>query len=595
VDAAPTWLERLRWLALAAVPTSLLLGVTNYITTDITPMPLLWVIPLGLYLLTFIIAFGRAPSWFHKTIELIAPVSVLILLFTILGKKPESWVMNILLHMGTFFLVALNCHLGLARQRPAASRLTEFYLWVSAGGVLGGLFNALIAPLLFSAQGAPAMFTDLTEYPLALVFACLLQPPGDSTESGTGAWILDLIIPVIVGVMTVGLLQMQIKDTWLYNRVSDWVPRPTAEDPLPKAHFPIPGWGPWEVVTTTLVWYLIFGPPMLIAYFWVDRPLRFGLAIAAIWLAGTKYTYDRSLEWHDGERAVFRDRSFYGRLQVDELKEEESGPIYHKLIHGTTLHGKQQFDPLSPEPLTYYHKTGPIGQVFAEKLPAIDKGELAFIGLGTGTMAAYLEKGQKGTFYDIDSHVVAIASNPEYFTFLRDSKGEKEIVLGDARLKLEEHGKEGQYGLIVVDAFSSDAIPIHLLTKEAVALYRSRLAPGGIIALHISNRYLELAPVAAKIAESLGMAGLHEWDSDQSTPGKNSSEWIMLAKDPADFGGLRDRTYEGEDDNGNRATLPRWKKLEAKASDPLFTDDFSNMLLIMNHLPEWLSKIVKGN
>jgi hypothetical protein len=303
-------------------------------------------------------------------------------------------------------------------------------------------------------------------------------------------------------------------------------------------------------------------------------------------------------------------------LSVDELQEPDDAGlplIYHKLVHGTTLHGKQHYASVGNmaeflsalgagsaaeaavdlasasarleserhEPLTYYHRTGPIGQVLAERLPAIANGELAFVGLGSGTMAAYVEPGQKATFYELDSAIKRIAENPEYFTFLHDCKGTYQIVLGDARLKMEDHGRDHQYGLIVVDAFSSDAIPVHLLTKEAVELYRKRLAPGGVIALHISNRYLELKPVAARIAQELGMVALHQWDSDANAAGKQTSEWVLVANQRADFGGLTDRTYEGDDDSGNKVTLHRWSDVKPDARSPLWTDDFSNFLQIM--------------
>jgi hypothetical protein len=337
---------------------------------------------------------------------------------------------------------------------------------------------------------------------------------------------------------------------------------------------------------------------MLAAYFWVDRPLRFGLAIAALWLVGMMHDRNYEAEWHDDGwggvvRTMHRDRSFFGVLTVEEWQDKDGGPIYHKLVHGTTLHGKQQFDPVTTDPLSYYHRTGPIGQVFAEKLPAIDRRPYAVVGLGSGTMAAYAEKGQMVTYYEIDPVVKRIAQDPQYLTFLKDCNGDLNIVMGDARLKMEEHAREGEYGVIVVDAFSSDAIPVHLLTKEAVELYRSRLAPGGIIALHISNRYLDLNPVAARIAEELGMVGLHQWDSDSSLPGKQSSEWVILANNRADFGGLADRTYEGEDDSGNKVTRHRWDELKAKAGDPLWTDDYSNLLQAVQHLPRWLESLVK--
>jgi len=278
---------------------------------------------------------------------------------------------------------------------------------------------------------------------------------------------------------------------------------------------------------------------------------------------------------------LHRDRSFFGVMSVDVETDERTSPptVYHKLVHGTTLHGKQQVDPPSDAPLTYYHRTGPIGQVFAAGLPAVTKGELAFVGLGTGTMSAYAGPGQKVTFYEIDPKVKRIAEDPRYFTYLRDCKGPYEIVMGDARLKLEEHGRPNQYGLIVVDAFSSDAIPVHLLTQEAVGLYRSRLAPGGLIALHISNRYLNLEPVAARIAQELGLSAISEWDSEDLSIGRQGSQWVLLAAKPEDFGSLPTLTAD-EEVNGRTVPKRRWEELKAKPGDPLWRDDFSNLLEI---------------
>jgi spermidine synthase len=246
--------------------------------------------------------------------------------------------------------------------------------------------------------------------------------------------------------------------------------------------------------------------------------------------------------------------------------------LYVVLTHGTTLHGRQQKEPFSGEPLAYYHRTGPLGQLFAADPPAARRAEHAVIGLGAGAVAAYGRLGQRLTFYEIDPVVPRIAEDREYFTFLKDSKAQYDIVLGDARLKLAEHGKPGQYGLIVVDAFSSDAIPVHLLTKEAVQLYLDRLAPDGIIALHISNHHLDLGPVVGRIAAELGLVGLEQWDYD-TAPGKEPSRWVLLARSRDHFAGLADTA----------AGAPaRWKPLTAPAGAPLWTDDYSAVTSVLN-------------
>jgi hypothetical protein len=576
---APTWRDRLWWLALAFVPSSLLLGVTEFLTTDIAPIPLLWVIPLGLYLVTFIVAFGRHPAWLARLVALIAPVALLLLLFTIVsGNKPDSWGVVMAIHLAVFLLAALNCHLELARRRPAAGRLTEFYLWVSVGGVLGGLFNALLAPVVF---------TTHVEYPLALIAACLLQPAEGEVENTRSARALDWVIPAVIGLCVLGLMLLP----GLLDKLNlpAWLRLPDV------IHIPLPGSRQFNI-SGNMVWTLVtFAVPMVACYFWVERPLRFGLGVAAIWLAAT---LQAAPEERDGRQLLLRERSYFGVMTVDAETSSPNGEplVFHRLVHGTTLHGKQQFDPLSNEPLTYYHRTGPIGQVFAANPPAVKRPAMALVGLGSGSMTAYGAPGQTLTIYEIDPAVKRFAEDPRYFTYLRDTKAKYEIVLGDARLKMEEHGKDGEYGVIVVDAFSSDAIPVHLLTKEAVALYVCRLAPDGIIALHISNRYLDLKPVAARIAQELGLAGLVQWDSydereDPRYPGKQSSQWVVLARKREHFAGLPDQTYETTKDN-QPVTYHRWEELTAPPDAPLWTDDFSNLLQIFNwsQLLPWREK-----
>jgi hypothetical protein len=273
-------------------------------------------------------------------------------------------------------------------------------------------------------------------------------------------------------------------------------------------------------------------------------------------------------------------------------------PMFHRLVHGTTLHGLQQWDPPSKEPLTYYHRTGPIGQVFAAAPPAVTRGRFAFVGLGSGSLAAYGRRGQSITFYEIDPAVRRVAEDPQYFTYLRNCEATYHVEMGDARLKLEEHAQRGEYGLIVVDAFSSDAIPIHLLTVEAVQLYLDKLADDGIIALHLSNRYLNLEAVVARLVRELqtkqpNVAALTQWDMVERfdmvendpgarfIPGKRPSQWVVLAKAGKHLSGLHALPATMTID-GRPVTLARWRDLSEVESGPLWTDDFSNLTQILN-------------
>jgi spermidine synthase len=554
----PTWPLRLHWVLLAFVPSSLLLGVTTFATTDIAPIPLLWIIPLSLYLLTFIIAFGWHPKWVATWTAIIAPAALLILIFMLIwGRKlPQYW-MTLAVHFLVFFLASLMCHMELVRLRPTGKRSTEFYLWMSFGGMLGGLFNALAAPLIFK---------DLTEYPLTMILACFLVPSWRRGEESDGRQkALDFLIPLILfGAM------------WLLQQI------PSDAEPFQNLVGKLSEWtGGRVAIPADNVWALVvLGLPALIIYYCVDRPMRFGLGVLAFWLAATIAHHARA------DYTLRRERSFFGKLDVEREYENYDQPDqrkYHRLLHGTTLHGKQQLDPLSNEPLTYYHRTGPLGQLFRE-LPRLRQGDIAAIGLGTGSVAAYGEPGNTITFYEIDPVVRRIAEDPSLFTYLRDSKaGKLNFVMGDARLKLEEHGQPGQYGLIIVDAFSSDAIPIHLLTKEAVELYFSKLRPDGAVAIHVSNRYLSLEPVVARIAKELGVAGVQIGDIDHDLPGKQGSYWVVLARKPEDLKPLLDRAnsiaYDGQTID---VSEQRWQPIDANPTAPLWTDDFSNILSVLS-------------
>jgi hypothetical protein len=576
--------HRFRWTALAFVPSSLLLSVTQFVTTDIAPVPGLWVLPLAIYLLTFIIAFGSPPRFFVRFVQLAAPVAVLLLLFSMTAdRRPESLGLVLAMHLVVFWLVALNCHLDLAGRRPDASRLTEFYLWVSFGGVLGGLFNSLIAPLLFN---------DLLEYPLVLVASCFLLP---ATAPGSrGLRVVDVLVSVAVGGLALALLYFKI-DNVLPLIIS-----------LPVLTFSRPYYR-WANLSSYALWkYIAYGVPFLVSYWWVERPMRFGLCVTATWLA---LFVGSEIAQRDDDRLLRKDRSFFGVLSVqNDADRIASGdavslpdgttPDFHRLVHGTTLHGLQQWNPPSDEPMTYYHRTGPIGQVFAADLPGVKRGRFAFVGLGSGSLAAYGQPGQAITFYEIDPAVVRMASDRRYFTYVGDCKAKLDVVLGDARLKLEDHARPGEYGLIVVDAFSSDAIPIHLLTKEAVNLYLDKLADDGVVALHLSNRYLDLPRVVSSILHDLrttepNLAALYQSDqadrfdpqTDDSPgnriPGKRNSLWVVLARDSkylAKLYALPPTMTIG----GRPVTLSWWKNLDEIDVGPLWTDDFSNLTQILN-------------
>jgi hypothetical protein len=592
-----TLLRRLHWIGLAFVPSSLLLGATSYITIDIAAIPLLWVLPLSLYLLSFILVFSRLPGWVHKGLILVMPLMVLLLLFFLLSHTPlgKQW-QNILLQLVVLFVVAMVLHGELARNRPSTSHLTEFYVWMSVGGVLGGMFNALIAPVVFN---------SILEYQIALVLACLFMPRL-GPEPGVGfGFKIDLAIATTLGVIAFFVFYLGMdhvkddlkqlldwEDTLQPENVPAWVIRriPRLQGDLrtmqlglwimlgfvllaPCVWFltrdaKLRGWwfdcvlpmglgllsaalllafydrnwefeklrelvksvsgGRIEVNAASMAKYIVFGLPALLCYIFVERPLRFGLAVAAFVLAFGMYDLRPSAIIH-------QDRSYFGVLKVNEYFSDEIA--YHSLTHGTTTHGMQcMAEDRRRDPLTYYHRNGPVGQLFAT-YPELTH-NYAVIGLGTGTMAAYGDKDHKVTFYEIDRHVRAIASNPKYFTYLTDYtqvRGEEaEIVMGDARLQMEKANPH-EYGMILVDAFSSDAIPAHLITREAVEMLFEKTADNGIVAYHISNRWLDLAPVLYYICKDLGLAALIKHDGGDDLKGDSewyASTWVALARKP---------------------------------------------------------------
>ncbi len=563
VSPPPNPSTYIRWVALAFIPSSLMLGATAYITLNIAAIPLLWVIPLALYLLSFILVFAKWPSVVHRAMIVIMPLAILLIVLSLMpsGVTVRFWII-ILLHLATLFVVALVCHGELARSRPPITHLTIFYLLMSVGGALGGIFNALIAPVVFN---------GLVEYQLVLVLAVLVLPRlKESSEVQGGRWNWayvwtnggvrhDMAWAFFLGVVTLGLV-------WLSTSTGQGSPvlaslSPSLFQGIESVSRLV------DVPSKQLLAQVACGLPLLLCYGCVARPLRLGLGLGAILLASS---YSTAL--HD-DVVLYQERTFFGVLKVERNQEEN----WHKLLHGTTSHGKQSLDPSRrDEPLTYYHRAGPIGQAFATWKGPYAKTQIAVIGLGTGTLASYIQPGQSLTFYEIDPAVVRIAQSPRYFTYYEAGQqrgGDLRVVIGDARLKLGE-APDHRYDLIVLDAFSSDAIPVHLITREAVAMYFRKLTDDGVVALHISNRYLGLEPVLGNLVKDLSLVGLKQFDdeSDKQFPGKSSSDWVLLARRKEAFGSLADDI--------------RWTSLRQDLRVGVWTDDFSNVLSVF----DWTSR-----
>jgi len=512
--APVTALRRARWVALAFIPSSLMLAVTSYVSTDIAAVPLLWIVPLALYLLTFALAFGRHSARAGALARRTLPLLVVPLALFMIAKVQAPLTAIVLLHLAAFAVVALNCHADLAGDRPAPSRLTEFYFWVSFGGMLGGLFNTLAAPLLFN---------SIVEYPLVLVLACLLfRMSGTPVASRRLA--ADVVVPLVVGGLTAGMLVA------LSARGASLGLQLTA-----------------------------LSVPALLTFAQRRQGIRFGFSVAALIFASLAFG-------NTGERVLYATRTFFGVYRVSE---DRTGR-YHALAHGTTLHGMQALAPeRRGEALTYFHETGPFGQAW-NALPRLASGrEIAVVGLGVGSLATYARPAQHWTFFEIDPAIERIARTPRYFSFMEACGNRCQVVLGDARVSLN-HVPEHTYDLLVLDAFSSDSIPMHLMTREAISLYLSRLTPDGVLVMHISNRHLRLAPVVARLAASQGLVAVQQIELTKPgwPEGKTESHWIVMTRNKADLDVL------SEDG--------RWSPLVASASTPLWTDDFSNILSVLS-------------
>jgi len=462
----PSWRTRVGWAALAFLPSSLMLGVTTHVSTDIAAIPLFWTVPLAIYLATFVVAFGRRTRRPPRVTALVAAALSLPVLVVLRTSVPPVW-LSVSLDLALLTAAGLAAHGRLAASRPGVEHLTGFYLVVGLGGALGGLLNGLLAPVVLDRP---------LEFP---------------------------VVVALVPLVAVGLTSGRAR------RSRRAVP-------------PVPGF------------------------------LRQPLVLMSLVLVSTFVLLDDR-----GGGVVLRERTFFGSYRVIEGTERRT------LVNGTTVHGWQELrGAWAGEPTSYYSRGGPIGDVMAAYggTPVLDR--VALVGLGVGTMAAYGTPGQRMDFYEVDPAMAGIARTR--FDYLRESAADIRVILGDARLRLAT--ARGAYGLVVLDAFTSDAIPAHLLTVEAVRGYVRRLAPGGLLAVHVSNRHLDLAPVLGAAARELGLVARVRRDGvteEQASP----STWVVLARDRADLDRL--------------LTRPGWDPVEGDTARA-WTDDYSSVLQVLD-------------
>lgn len=660
---AISWWRRMRWIALAAVPSSLMLGCTTYMTTDIAAIPFFWVLPLALYLATFIFVFARWPvSWTEQPPDAATPARqqmgililggsmfliaaglfmhyfvdgygnwrvfgwphvlymlafVLFFLFWVVSGtgSPHDFVLyfqpcfllflvlkivshidvptwfEFALHIASFFFIALMCHGELAADRPSSEHLTEFYLCMSVGGVTGGLFNALVAPLIFR--------IGILEYPVAMVASCFLRPnlttettlfPGDSRkgEPTVLGYVLDGALPLVLAGLAWACLSFgkKLEDQTYLN--------------------------------------LLIALPIVCVLALAMRPLRFGLALALVWGV---FAYDDQATYN----YVFRDRGFFGLVKVRQNYASETKQTYNTLIHGGIDHGRQIADPKFHHiPCAYFHPLTGIGQVFMKMtwpntpLPATldefnntsnpyreftlpswrfptsvvgfgndplsalvtlhSEPPFAVVGLGTGTLAAFAKPYQHVDMYEIDPLVYKLSQKdgdkPATFTYLTDAKdrgANLKVILGDGRLKIEK-APEQWYHIICLDAFASDAIPVHLLTVDAIEIYLKKLAPGGVLVFNATNRYVDIAGVLKDSADHLGLEtlALSDWYRD-AIPEKYGTDFVMLRRKQETIDKLK-TTFNGAPELAKRLDVQTFKNfMESMAHEYKKQNQGANM------------------
>ena len=463
-EAPPTVSRQLLWCTLAATGSLLLLAVSNHITQNIASVPMLWILPLAIYLITFILCFDGT-GWYRRRTFLAMVAAALGVMAWALADP--AYTHQLALQVGVFctglFLTCMFCHGELVRLKPAPRYLTRFYLMVSAGGAVGSVLVGIVAPLVL-----PAYF-----------------------ELAGGL------------VLCAALLLWQVRrDPWMFPSLAGIAMVVTL------------GCGVWGIV-----------------------------------------------EFYDG--AIVTARNFYGVLRVQEYRSSLPNDR-RSLVHGTILHGTQYLAPeFRRQAVTYYSGTSGIGRLFDVLHPRTEPLRVGVIGLGTGTIAAYGTKGDVYRFYDINPDVLTIAKRD--FTYLSDSEATIETPLGDARLSLEREAPE-RFDVLAIDAFSSDAIPVHLITSEAVAVYKRHLAKGGVIAFHVTNRFLDLVPVVDALAKANGLHAIHIADDGAGTMASRS-DWVLLSEDA----GLLAKP-ELADYAVPIVPRPDWR---------LWTDDFNNLVQVL--------------
>ncbi|MDZ4371518.1 MAG: fused MFS/spermidine synthase [Phenylobacterium sp.] len=522
----PSWRQRGVWVLLAAIPSSLMLGVSTYITTDVASAPFLWVLPLALYLTTFIIAFQDRPL-IPPGVTLVFQAAAMAACVAFLPFRASFFGLQLFIHLAAFFLTALMCHQRLVARRPDPAHLTEFYLCLSLGGVVGGAFNAFLAPVIFN---------DVWEYPIVLALSCLARPWGDLNRVPIWTWAM-----LILGM--IGAVATPIAVTFASGQVTT----ESVVGSFDQAEL-------FDMAMKGLLGLAV------ISAFLVRRHALFFFVIIAVMSYAAETAADRT----DTRQSW---RSFFGVLKLSQTYVPSLEGRVKMLAHGTTLHGAQAQNPqYACQPMVYYTPSTPIGQVFIARQKAKEALRIGAVGLGTGSVAGYARERDHLTFFEIDPLVVRIANDPVNFSYTTlCAKSLVDYVIGDARLTVAEQ-PDASFDILLIDAFSSDAVPAHLLTVEAVRGYLSKLKPDGVLILHLSNRNLDLMNPAQAVARAAGGYAMAQnyraGEVDPKGTWESSEDAVIVARNPqalADF-----------------AADKRWRDADPFKARP-WTDDYTNL------------------
>ena len=507
--------QRLIWIGLAFIPSSLMLGVTSHMTHNIASAPFLWIIPLALYLLTFIVAFAKTPIISPKILGYLTPVAIVsALVFGMVLN--DNLILSIIISLVSYFIIALTCHMKLVETRPVTERLTEFYIWMSLGGVIGGAFNALLAPVIFN---------TVYEYIIVLGAASFVSFKFNPDSSDQKSQQNKLFQTLLIGSFMLTLLYLLKVPMMISCLLPGLFVAYNLERLSAQPRFTM-------ISTISIVSAIAFVVPLI------------------------------------GQKNVLMDRSFFGILGV-EAKTTPHGLI-HEFSHGDTLHNFQFQSPeLKATPLAYYSKGNSFdrGLSFARSLRVDRNLDIAMIGLGAGAMACYERAQDNWVYFEIDPAVVDMAKNPKFFSYIETCSYVSDVRIGDARIKFDKIAKNSQ-DYIIIDAFSSDSIPAHLLTVEAMDLYLSRLKPDGLLFFHTSNRVMDVSSVVANLAENAGLDSRYIEMTDfpdSQFPGYDSKSSAVLV---GTAGQMRDAELFDT----------KWQKRHPSPDVGLWSDDYSHII-----------------